>query len=268
MNIYLQMAQQSLTPDQAKQFNRQLLQTQQTQERRYYGLAGSSIMQGFDPEFLPVKYKFKTAVHSTTIKELHSEGKIQRITQTHPKIHYAIIMAGGNDLDSTDHTEEHMRDVLYAFIKTATTLHQNGIQTYILPILPRPTPKNTSAYAYEQQRYFMNDSIRTKLTRKLHYNPLIDLGDTLFEHEQDGIHLTHTDYYMIAECIDKHIRNTEATPRISTQKLIQELERKDKNNNRGNTQQDTQENTTGNNMQQRTDTQDGETPMVRIKHNT
>ena len=62
-------------------------------------------MKDFEPEFMPPQYKFKTAIHATTITEL-GDGRIHRLADTHPRIDFAVIMVGGNDLDNLDDTQE------------------------------------------------------------------------------------------------------------------------------------------------------------------
>ena len=118
-----------------------------------------------------------------------------------------IFIIGGNDLDDHDHTDEHLRDISFAFMKTARQINTRGIRTFFLPIHPRRTPRYAKVDRYHMEADKMSLAIGEYCERQFGYSAIIRDNTTNRKFWRDGIHLDEVDYEDISKNITKHIRD-------------------------------------------------------------
>ena len=176
------------------------------------GLIGHSIVRYFPSSLIGAHFNRVSKFRTSLILNLQG-GDIMTKVKTHdPMIEVAVFILGGNDLDSRDHTTEHIRDLHFTYTQNIKTLIEHGIKVYILPIQSRNTPRNTTTQEYNTQRHILNEALSQHLFRTHGYKVMLGNLRHQNEHVQDGIHFTDRDYTTWTAKIIAHIAYTHDQP--------------------------------------------------------
>ena len=111
--------------------------TTNTQERIRVGMVGHSLLNRYPLNQFPYFINIILQIHVARIVTFFGEKRYREIVAHRPKLDAVIFILGGNDIDDHDHTDEHLRDISFSFLKTAKLINSKGIRTFFLPIHPR-----------------------------------------------------------------------------------------------------------------------------------
>lgn len=169
------------------------------------GLVGHSILRQYPLNRFPTHFNISYQTHVSHITRFHSKQLYKEIISLKPKLDTVIFIIGGNDLDDMDTTEEHHRDISFAFMNTARRFNEANIRPFFLPIQPRRKPNNLSVENYNFLADKMTLSLAIYSERAFGYTAVIKDDISNRGLKWDGIHLTKEDYKELNNHITTHI---------------------------------------------------------------
>ena len=168
-------------------------------------MVGHSLLTHFPLDSLPPALQPLLTINAPNMLPFYVDGHYKKLLDHRPRLNTVIFIIGGNDIDSLDHTTEHLRDISHAFMRLAIILVQKGIKPFFLPIQPRTSPKYTTKDRYIAVADKINHSLSEFFIRQLHYCALIDCQFGERSLRRDGIHFTQSDYSMVTSEIVEHL---------------------------------------------------------------